>query len=206
MCETLIHSLLKYNPNERIGFDGFFNHEFLQLNYLPCAENYDRIKALINEGKNLERERKFQEASDKCKQAICFLEGFLCTETNADQKKMVNQKLYEYQRWSEQLTYMVEHGSDKPVRTPMISSEMQYQSLYNLCKTTPKIKNALDIGRVAEMYVIDGKLAIALDKITAALDVLIPLITTEPPGPRKEMLHKQIQQWLALGETLKKSL
>lgn len=198
--------LLKYNPAERIGFDDFFNHEFLQLNYLPCPENYERVKSIVNEGTALEKSKKFPEALTKCEEAICYLEGFSCTETNPEQKKVVAEKITEYKRWREQLIYLIEQSAQGASKSTVVTSESQYQALYNLCKATPNIKNALDIGRVAEMYVLDGKTSIALDKITAALDILLPLMNTEPPGVRKDMLHKQIQQWLVLGETLKKSL
>lgn len=202
-----MHSLLKYNLPDRIGFDDFFNHEFLQLNYLPCPENYEHVKTLINEAAALEKEKKFSEALAKCKNAICFLEGFSYTESKLEQKKVINQKLIEYTRWCEKLTYLVGQASQQDaIKAPIITADNQYQTLYNLCKATPDIRNALDIGRVGEMYVLDGKKTIALEKITAALDILIPLINTEPSGMRKDMLHKQIQQWLLLGETLKKSV
>lgn len=62
----------------------------------------------------------------------------------------------------------------------------------NLFASTPAIKNALEIGRQAELYAYEQNFSAALDRFTSALNVLVPLLPQEPIGQRKELLQKQV--------------
>lgn len=60
------------------------------------------------------------------------------------------------------------------------------------CRTTPPLRDALDIGMLAQMYLAEGQYQLALDKFQASLEVLVPLLATEPLGVRKDLLYKQV--------------
>ena len=40
--------LLKHDPNERLSYDEFFSHDFLDLEHAPSSENLDRAVELIH--------------------------------------------------------------------------------------------------------------------------------------------------------------
>ena len=61
-----------------------------------------------------------------------------------------------------------------------------------LVSTTPSLKSALDIGVVAVQYDAEGQFANALGGYQAALQQIIQLLSKEPRGKRKELLHKQV--------------
>lgn len=65
------------------------------------------------------------------------------------------------------------------------------------------MQHALEIGRQAELYSYDQNNSAALDRYTSALNVLVPLVKQEPPGQRKEMLQKQVLEWMQEAESIK---
>ena len=62
---------------------------------------------------------------------------------------------------------------------------------------------ALDIGCLAEQYVAEGHYQSALDKFQSCLGILIPLLSNEPKGHRRDLLHNQIQLWMKQAESTK---
>lgn len=61
-CKNLLFSLLKHNPNERISFDDFFAHEFLDLEHAPTRENYEKAVAMVQVAVKLDSEKNYKEA------------------------------------------------------------------------------------------------------------------------------------------------
>lgn len=72
-----------------------------------------------------------------------------------------------------------------------------------LCSKTPAMATALEIGSSAEQYMAEGHYQSALDKFQSCLGVLIPLLSNEPKGQRRDLLHNQIQLWMKQAESTK---
>lgn len=62
---------------------------------------------------------------------------------------------------------------------------------------------ALEIGCSAEQYVSEGHYQKALDKFQSCLGILIPLLSNEPRGHRRDLLYNQIQLWMKQAENTK---
>lgn len=76
-------------------------------------------------------------------------------------------------------------------------------SIGYLCSKTPAMATALEIGSSAEQYMAEGHYQSALDKFQSCLGVLIPLLSNEPKGRRRDLLHNQIQLWMKQAESTK---
>ena len=61
-CKDLLMSLLRHDPRERITFDEFFAHDFLDLAYAPTKENYEKAVELIQKAVKMDAERNSREA------------------------------------------------------------------------------------------------------------------------------------------------
>jgi len=205
-CENLLLLLLKYDPNERIGFENFFEHEFLDLIHIASPENYLTAVKLLEEAIALDQAKQYSSSLPKYKEAVRYLEAFVTTETDPNKRALLTLRRYEYIKWIDTLTDLVngkgpsQYSTSQPL--PQLTGP-QCELLRDLSAVTPNIATGLDIGTTGELYLAEGKKQIALDKFTSALSVLIPLLSSEPPGARKDMLHAQIQKWLALAESLK---
>lgn len=70
--------------------------------------------------------------------------------------------------------------------------EVGYVVLGSVCSSTPLLRDAVDIALTAQMYLAEGQYQLALQQFQASLGVLVPLLATEPQGPRKDLLYKQV--------------
>ena len=52
--------------------------------------------------------------------------------------------------------------------------------------------DGLEIGEVAELYLAEGNYVLGLEKFQSCLGILVPLLGKEPPGRRRDLLHKQV--------------
>lgn len=193
-CADLLFSLLKYNPDERIGFEAFYKHEFLDLIHVPTVDNYLHAVNLIQEAIELDKKKHYSESLLKYKEAIKYLEAFIPSETDLNRRAVLELRLNEYIKWADSLEKALTGSTSVPVNScqTLPLSENQYKTLYELSAMTPKLMTGLEIGCMGEMYLAEGRKSLALEKLTAALQVLIPTLETEPSGPRKEMLHSQV--------------
>lgn len=73
----------------------------------------------------------------------------------------------------------------------------------SLFASTPQVQHALEIGRQAELYSYEQNHVAALDRYTSALNVLVPLLPLEPSGIRKDLLQKQLMEWMKEAESSK---
>lgn len=78
-----------------------------------------------------------------------------------------------------------------------------YLTIDSLFASTPQVQHALEIGRQAELYSYEQNHVTALDRYTSALNVLVPLLPQEPPGIRKDLLQKQVMEWMKEAESSK---
>ncbi|KAJ6637838.1 hypothetical protein Bhyg_10569 [Pseudolycoriella hygida] len=85
----------------------------------------------------------------------------------------------------------------------MINDE---QMTHQMCRTSPSLQSALEIGRKGELYAFEKSHKIALENLAVSLGLLIPLIQQEPPGPRRDMLHFITSKWMVEAERLKKDI
>lgn len=65
------------------------------------------------------------------------------------------------------------------------------------------MQHALEIGRQAELYSYEQNNSAALERYTSALKILVPLLPKEPVGHRKELLQKQVMDWMREAESIK---
>lgn len=194
LCADLINRLLKYNPDERISFAEFYKHDFLDLIHIPTRDNYLTAIELIQSAIELDETKLYGESLPKYKEAIKYLEGFIPAEKDPYKKLLLEMRLREYTKWANTLTEVVQGKCAVP-RTSQRTlplAETHLKTLYQLCFTTPKLITALDIGTAAEMYMAEQRTQIALLKFKAALNIIIPLLETEPIGPRRCLLHAQV--------------
>ncbi|CAG5099486.1 Similar to ulk3: Serine/threonine-protein kinase ULK3 (Xenopus laevis) [Cotesia congregata] len=151
-CKDLLQSLLKHDPEERISFDNFFAHEFLDLEHAPTQENYEKAVALIQCGVKEDMEKNYQQA---------------------------------FQLYCNALRYFI----------PILMG--------SLSKSTFDMASGLEMGEIGEQYFAEGNYSLALEKYKACLGILVRVLSKEPPGKRRELLHKQIQIWMKQAECTK---
>ncbi|XP_014488893.1 PREDICTED: serine/threonine-protein kinase ULK3 isoform X2 [Dinoponera quadriceps] len=215
-CKDLLMALLKHNPADRITYDGFFAHDFLDLEHAPTRENYDKAVALVHKAVGADAERNLKEAFYLYCEALRYFIPILTNESDPKRKEILRQRVNDYIRRAETLKMVFVDGQDKrssaegkagtSLQRALFSERstaFAYNELRLLSKSTTGMTDALEIGEVAEQYLAEGNYALALEKFQSCLSVLVPLLGKEPSGRRRDLLHKQVQIWMKEAESTK---
>ncbi|XP_063990767.1 serine/threonine-protein kinase ULK3 isoform X2 [Diachasmimorpha longicaudata] len=207
-CKNLLMSLLKHDPNERLSFDDFFAHEFLDLAHAPTEENHEKAIALIQSAVKADTEGDIEEAFHLYSEALRYFIPQLTNEADHDRRKHLRVRVNEYINRAEKLKAMCMAGNSGKLESSGRKELLQgtsfgYQELRILSKSTTDMASALEMGEVGEQYLAEGNYDLALEKLRACLGILVPLINKEPPGRRRELLNQQIEIWLTQAESIK---
>ena len=78
-------------------------------------------------------------------------------------------------------------------------SENDFRRTYPLCpdmlsKSTSEMAAGLEMGETGEQYLAEGNYNLALEKFKACLGMLVRVLSKEPPGRRRELLHHQVSK------------
>lgn len=209
-CRDLLTRLLKHDPAERTDYDTFFAHPFLDLEHLPSPESYKKAVQLVHKAVKCDADKEHKEAFNLYCEALRYLVPHVQAETDEEKKATLKAKVTEYTKRAEELKAVL----FKPPEKTSVKTEAKKASvtssegngsvdLRSLCLATPNMQDALEIGNSAQMYVSEGQYKLALEKFESCLGILVPLLATEPTGIRKDLLYKQVQDWLKQAENVK---
>ncbi|XP_031780777.1 serine/threonine-protein kinase ULK3 [Nasonia vitripennis] len=223
-CKDLLLRLLKHNPDERLTFDEFFAHDFLDLEHAPTRENLDKAVALVHKAVKSDADGCRREAYHLYCEALRYFIPVLTSETDLQKKEALRLRVNEYIRRAEQLKDTCaeadqrrksENGAHQAAETtnsqqPVSrcdslerNAAINFLELRTLSKSTTGMSAALEIGESAEQYLAEGNYDLALEKFQSCLKVLVPLLGKEPPGRRRELLSKQVHKWMKEAESTK---
>ena len=65
-------------------------------------------------------------------------------------------------------------------------SEEDEGELDQLCASSPKLTTGLEVCRTGTLYLAQGEANLALERLTAGLGELVPVLQKEPKGRRRE--------------------
>ncbi|XP_017765550.1 PREDICTED: serine/threonine-protein kinase ULK3 isoform X2 [Eufriesea mexicana] len=218
-CKDLLMSLLRHDPDKRITFDEFFAHDFLDLTHAPTKENYDKAVELVQKAVKMDAEKNLKEAFYLYCDALRYFIPILTSETDFKRKESLRLRINDYIKRAEVLKALcMDNCNDKDKCVPAEdkgNSSIQkisflngrlsivYDELRMLSKSTTSMADGLEKGDIAELYLVEGNYALALEKFQSCLGILIPLLGKEPAGRRRDLLHKQVQFWMKEAESTK---
>ncbi|XP_031828727.1 unc-51 like kinase 3 homolog Aduk isoform X2 [Nomia melanderi] len=219
-CKNLLLSLLKHDPDERITFDDFFAHDFLDLVHAPTKENYEKAVELIQQAVKMDTEKNPKEAFHLYCEALRYFIPILTNETEPKRKEILRSHVSNYIKRAEILkASCIEDDSEKDKypqleerpnpsmvqRVAFLNEQSSFvdRELRTLSKSTTKMADGLEIGEVAVQYLAEGNYALALERFQSCLGILVPLLKKEPAGRRRDLLHKQVQLWMKEAESTK---
>jgi len=221
-CEDLLARCLQRDPGQRIDFPQFFDHPFLDLDHMPTDESELKASTLVEKAVRLDHDNKAQEAIVAYGEALQYWLPLLKNERSNSKKTNLQSKIEQYIQRAEELK---RHCLRKPQNdmphlanaTSFVSSETKYHrsdsdkdnlsenidDLIHKCSTTPQMKLGLEILLSAESYEKERQYKLALENYQKGLELMIPLLKTEPKGERKSALTPQIKRYMTKAEAVK---
>ncbi|XP_053693406.1 serine/threonine-protein kinase ULK3 [Sabethes cyaneus] len=227
-CEDLLSRLLQRSPKDRISFEDFFKHAFLDLKHAPSEENLEKAIALINEAIEQDKQQEYDAAYRNYCRGLQYFVPIIQAETSPSKKQILRKRVQTYLNRAEEIKHSFRADEVTPEqpdpnattsaqaetkriptsRTEQIQRALEpsdlYKQLYALASSSPELKSALEIGRQAELYALENRLDIALESYKTVLGKLMPLLGAELRGSkRRELLHQQIVRWMEQAEQIK---
>ncbi len=222
-CRDLLTRCLEQNPEERISFEDFFGHSFLDLEHMPSDESHAKAMSLVEEAKRKESEGLLEEALGFYTKALEYLVPLAQSEQSSVRKEALRKMTMVYLTKAGEIKKILHPeqststSANKPSSSASASSRKsdldrcdseseRLAELKRLSHMNPKLATGIEIAETAEAYELEAQYGVALEKYQSALGVLIPALQDEPAGRRKTLLHAEVSKWMRRAERVKEAL
>nr|XP_002128179.1 serine/threonine-protein kinase ULK3 [Ciona intestinalis] len=193
-CKNLLYGLLRRDPDQRISFEDFFAHPFVDLEHKPSQDCLPKATEIVMSAVASDRAGDLAKAAKLYSEAIEYFVPAIYYENDQLKKAALRTRVTEYCNRAEQLKIL-----SKPVTTPTDSLEQ----LKLLSEDNQVITEAIQMIFEARKAEKNDKFQQALDLYTEVLGNLIPILGKEKPTRRKELLHSQVQFLLTRAESIR---
>ncbi|KAG8576137.1 hypothetical protein GDO81_009782, partial [Engystomops pustulosus] len=201
-CRDLLQRLLVRDPDQRISFPDFFNHSFVDLEHMPCAESLQKAAAFVVEAVEKDGAGEHSAALTLYCRALEYFIPALHYETDVRRKEVIRSKVCQYVSRAEELKVLVSSNNKSLLQQGISSREL----LKEMSQDKPRLFAALDVASAAVVKDEEGMAADALDLYQQSLGELILMLSAEPAGRRRELLHAEIQTLMKRAEFLKEQV
>ncbi|KAG8576136.1 hypothetical protein GDO81_009782, partial [Engystomops pustulosus] len=201
-CRDLLQRLLVRDPDQRISFPDFFNHSFVDLEHMPCAESLQKAAAFVVEAVEKDGAGEHSAALTLYCRALEYFIPALHYETDVRRKEVIRSKVCQYVSRAEELKVLVSSNNKSLLQQGISSREL----LKEMSQDKPRLFAALDVASAAVVKDEEGMAADALDLYQQSLGELILMLSAEPAGRRRELLHAEIQTLMKRAEFLKEQM
>lgn len=134
--------------------------------------------------------------------ALQYFVPLITEETDASKKIALRNKALAYLKRAEEIKSLSKKESTTPTINSVLEPDIRYKQLFALSHSSPRLENALEIGRQAELYMYEKKFESAFESFKSALSILVPFLSNEPTGDRKTMIVQQIDFWMKEAESI----
>lgn len=110
-CHDLLVRLLQHDPNNRITYEDFFSHEYLDLQHMPSKDNYEKAVTLIKKAIELDAAGNLEEAFTSYRDSLLYLVPCVGCETDSLRRAALAAKLSRYMERAEELKQYLKTGS-----------------------------------------------------------------------------------------------
>ncbi|XP_029420952.1 serine/threonine-protein kinase ULK3 isoform X6 [Nannospalax galili] len=202
-CRDLLQRLLERDPSQRISFQDFFAHPWVDLEHMPNGESLARATALVVQAVKKDQEGDAAAALSLYCKALDFFVPALHYEVDAQRKEVIKGKVGQYVSRAEELKAIVSSSSQTLLRQGTSTRDL----LREMARDKPRLLAALEVASAAMAKEEEGgKEQEALDLYQHSLGELLLLLAAEAPGRRRELLHTEVQNFMARAEYLKEQV
>ncbi|XP_038623104.1 serine/threonine-protein kinase ULK3 [Tachyglossus aculeatus] len=196
----LLRRLLERDPDQRISFQDFFAHPYVDLEHMPSAESLERATALVVEAVKKDQQGDYGDALSLYCRALDFFVPALHYEVDARRKEAIRVKVGQYVSRAEELKALVNSSN----RTLLQQNSSTLDLLKEMARDKPRLLAALEVASLAVAQEEEGKdNGDTLDLYQQSLGELLLMLAAEPAGRRRELLHAEVQTLMGRAEYLK---
>ncbi|XP_063835987.1 serine/threonine-protein kinase ULK3 [Ostrinia nubilalis] len=149
-CLDLLTRLLQHDPDKRISYDDFFNHEYLDLEHMPNKENYEKAVALIKRAIELDSAGSLPPALEAYGASLRYLVPAALAETDPVRRSALTAKLTRYMERAEEIKEFLKCPTprDPPRPDPARSDPPRRRpDIVACCTASTATTNSYDFGQ-----------------------------------------------------------
>ncbi|XP_071964439.1 serine/threonine-protein kinase ULK3-like [Antedon mediterranea] len=203
-CHDLMFRLLQRDPKQRISFEEFFDHKFVDIEHMPSPQCIERAKKIVTEAAQKDIEGDYKSAASLYCQALEYFLPAIHYEKNRTKKEALRSKVREYMQRAEELKQSFKPSAAHPPSTPEAPSTTFI--LDGLANGYPELKAALHTTCQAETFDEQERYQEAFSKYEEALGQLLPILQSEPKSHRRELLQTEVLRFMSRAEEIKNYL
>ena len=182
-CKDLLQRLLQRNPSQRISFQDFFNHPFVDIEHAPGPKCLQKAIDKATEAVKLDGQKDYRNAI----KFYCFaLEYFLPAidyEEDIEKKAAMRLKVKQYINRAEQLKV-----HNKQIEKRTLERSLSGEDILDL---VPGFSQALKHAENGEKYDDERQYGKALDEYYKGAEICMTLLSNIEKGSR---FHKHIRE------------
>lgn len=186
-------ALLQRDPTDRISFDEFFAHPFLDLEHFPSPACLERAVKLVTEAIKMDDAGDLKEAAKLYCEAMAFFLPAIEYEKDPEMKTRLRERVNQYMNRAEELKQCF--------KTKEQSSPDELLARYS--RDHPELREALHLASIAEIRDEHGAYDSALEQYQVALEALLPILSGTPRGSYKEAVHLEVDKYMRRAEEIK---
>ncbi|XP_060611519.2 serine/threonine-protein kinase ULK3 [Anolis sagrei] len=202
-CRDLLQWLLKRDPQQRLSFQAFFTHPFVDMEHMPSGESLGKATSLVTEAVKKDQAGDAAAALSLYSKALEYFVPALYYETDVRRKEAIRSKVSQYISRAEQLKVLVASNNKALLQQGCPARDV----LKEMSKDKPRLYAALEVASAAVAKEEEGKDdGETLDLYQQSLGELLLMLAAEPTGRRRELLHAEIQTLMGRAEYLKEQI
>ena len=206
-CRDFLARCLVRSPEKRISFLDFFDHPFLDLDHFPEKDSLLRASKIATEAVAADKSKDKERAVELYEEALKHFRLILYYEVTINNFCRLLFNFSTFQPPSEKREALRKSVAGYANRVQELQKRKgvggQEEELDLLCASSPKMTTGIEVCRTGALYLAQGEGKLALERLTAGLGELVPLLQAEPKGRRRELLGKAVKGWMAAAEVAK---
>jgi len=195
-CRDLLTRCLVRSPEKRIDFSDFFDHPFLDLEHFPDQDSVQRASKIASQAVAADKSKDKERAAELYEEALKHFRLILYYQPQSEKREALRKAVAGYAKRAQELQRQKGRGG-------LAEEEGE---LDQLCASSPKLTTGLEVCRTGTLYLAQGEANLALERLTAGLGELVPVLQKEPKGRRRELLGRAVKGWMAAAEVAKEEV
>jgi len=193
-CRDLLVGLLQRDPENRISFEKFFNHEFVDLAHAPTAQCLDKAVGFVTAAVKFDTEGNLKDAVTNYCIALQYFLPAIEYERDHYKKEAIRQKVNQYINRAEQLKLHRKQQERQRFR--------RQHSLEESLGKIPYLQQAFEHSKNAEEFDEEKKYGLALESYEKAVELYLRITATLQQGSVKTRIYEEVSKLMTRAEEL----
>ena len=193
-CHDLLVGLLQRDPENRISFEKFFNHEFVDLAHAPTAQCLEKAVDFVTAAVKFDTEGNLRDAATNYCIALQYFLPAIEYERDHYKKEAIRQKVNQYINRAEQLKLHRKQQERQRFR--------RQHSLEESLDEIPYLQQAFEHSKSAEKFDEEKKYGLALENYEKAVELYLRITSTLQQGSVKTRIYEEVSKLMSRAEEL----